>query len=998
MRNHVNYVCWSSAVVTATIPTEAATPSDAMLLATHSPLRITRAAEVGDQESSRIVSEREVLDEFLMGAANNGVRVATVLGESGTGKSHLIRWVKANLGEDTPRRHVVYLKKSETSLRDVVEALLIRQEDPELEEIRRRVSSLGAGMTQDEMEQRLLAELAEVMRTAEPRTPLARALVGENGLSLFFLDPLFRRHLLRPGSFVQRRAAHALHGRAPDEPDVPLEFTVDELPLDIVEHADIRDAAAATQLLFRRLANPQLQAEAVRLLNDSLDLAVTRAASLNVGDLGRAFRKIREKLVGQEIILLIEDVALIQGVRRDLLEAIVESGTDQGKEKYATVRTMMAVTPGYYRENLPETFRYRAEASSPVCVVDVDLDSQSAQEQDLVDFVGRYLNAARVGKTKIEATPQDVPNGCTRCEFESSCHAAFGASRQGYGLYPYNEAAILRAVRACADRNGDRVVFNPRRVLSRAVRDALNNNVDTIRSGNFPPADFLAAEAAGMALPRLPSHVRERIETDYSAADAGRLETLVTFWGDAGTKPIGSGVLESFAHPPLPKGLLDREIDSADIAPDPNADKRGQVDIPNSVQKQLNDIEAWSQGQTLPQNLANDLRSILRDALLARLAWFDVVIKEPDASTLTKAIPNNARSFSIEGAIENLPIGGTPPLLRLERSAKNAMMFRGLIYIQAGLGRRAGDALSRLDATVAPKAEEAKQRILAEMAANDPQLARAAASLIRGAVACGVLPARPTELELVNAALWVPADGTRTDASGRSQEWLTAYERYVATRQQVVDRLMAGAGASQGTRGAVYAVDIQRLSKIVREARKLAGTDQDLDVPVWCAESDRRLKTLSRAGQLQLDFWQKLTVRIRAHMPAGVSLPETVDAVIDAVKAGQGHGLVKVPDLPALMQRNEVARSWKAGDVAAVERLLEDTQTQPGAVLQARIGAVVGADLPRIADYLESSAQWIEAGIRDAESSVDSIAGIDAQLEKTIERWFEILGEKNTDD
>ena len=79
-----------------------------------------------------------------------------------------------------------------------------------------------------------------------------------------------------------------------------------------------------------------MQNEAVRLLNEYLDVAVTKAASLNVGDVGHAFKKIRERLVGQEILLLVEDVALIQGVRRDLLDAIIEVGVVRGEEKYAT--------------------------------------------------------------------------------------------------------------------------------------------------------------------------------------------------------------------------------------------------------------------------------------------------------------------------------------------------------------------------------------------------------------------------------------------------------------------------------------------------------------------------------------------------------------------------------------------------------------------------------------------------------------------------------------
>lgn len=1005
MKAQVNYVCWSSDVVTATIPTEAATPSKAVLLATHSPLRITRRGGKGGHDASEFVSERQVLDEFLTAPPNNGVLVAIVRGESGTGKSHLVRWVDANIAEQ-PGRHVIYLQKIETSLKDVIEKLLLEQEDPEFEDIRRRVSSLGSGMTLEEMKQRILAELAEALRTANSDTPLGKALVGENGLSLFFLDPLFRKHLLRSGSFVGRRAEYALYGRAADEPDVPLEFTVGELPLDIADHANILDAAAATQKLFRRLVgNAGMQGEAVRLLNELLDIAVMKAASLNVGDISQAFMKIREKLVGQEIVLLIEDVALIQGVRRDLLDAIVEVGVVQGVRKYATVRTMMAVTPGYYHESLPETFRFRAEASSPVYEVDVDLDGDGADEQDLIGFVGRYLNAARVGKEALEAASPEVPNACSDCGFQPSCHAAFGASRQEYGLYPYNKAAILRAVRACAERDRvrGRVVFNPRRVLSRAVRDVLSDNVEVIEGGRFPAGAFLAEESAAMGLLHLPTHVRERIETDYSGEEAGRLEALVTFWGRAGTEPIDDGILEAFSHQAIPAGIFD--IEGEDEEEDRgkagnedegrNAGKNGgKNEVPRSVLKQIDDIDAWSQRKPLPQGIAGDLRSIVREALLARIDWLDTVIKEPDSQILSKAVPSNARGISIDGASENLPLA-VEPIVRIERNARMAMMFRGLVYIKAGYPQRAGDALPRLDAIVSERVDEARRRILAASNVDDASLVAGAASLIRGAAACGVIPAKPKDLDYVNACLWRDATSGRADASARAPEWLAAYQDYVAAREKAVERLLSGAGAAQGS-GAIHAVDIQRLTAIVRKAQERAASEDELEVPDWCEEANRKLKALTRASARQVAHWQSLTDRVRTHLPEGVTLTETVDAIVDAVKMGQGHGLVKVPNLQALSGLNDEARSWDAASIAAVERLLTSARMETGMSLLSTVGTIAGADLPRIASYLESSAQWVEAGIQDAESDGGTAADIDAQLEETIKNWFEIVEEPMT--
>ncbi len=986
----VKYVCWSSDVVSSTIPTEAATPSNEVLLATHAPLRITRRGGRGGHLASELISEQQVLEEFLTSTPNNGVLVATVVGESGAGKSHLVRWINAKVPRE-PRRHVVYLQKTETSLKDVVEALLVKQKDPEFEEIRRKVSTLGSGMTLDEMEHKLLSELAEVLRTAEADSTFGKALVGENGLRLFFTDPLFEKHLLRVGSFFRRRAEHALRGRDADEGDIPLEFTPEELPLDIGDYEDVKEAAAATQRLFRQLlARPAMQAEAVRLINDNLDVAVMKAASLAVGDIGRAFKKIREKLVGDEIVLLIEDVALIQGVRRDLLDAVVEVGVIQGVERYATVRTLMAVTPGYYRESLPETFRRRSEATSPIYAVDVDLDGATTDEDDLIDFVGRYLNAARVGKEKLESEAPSVPNACASCRFQVACHATFGASRQEYGLYPYNRVALLRAIRACAEKDAelDRTYFNPRKVLSRAVRNVLNDNVSTIRSGAFPPANFLAEESAEMGLPRLPVHIREQIEGTLADEDAGRLEALVTFWGSVGRVPVSDEVLAAFSHPAVSALIYDR--DSIPTA-DPDVGERGTRStdgIPRSVQGQLDAIDAWSQGRVLPQSIAADIRSVFREFLLARIDWFDVVIRDPDAATINRAVPNNARSVSIEGATENLALG-VEPLLRLARSARMAVTFKGLVLLMAGFPERASDALPRVDGIVSPVIGVAKERILAELQVSNAELVGATASLIRGAIACGVVPRRPSDLDIVAATLWRDTSA-RTDSDSRAAEWTRAYQEYVAVRGQVVDRLLSGVGVAQGS-GAVHAVDFTRFATIARVAWETATGESEFEVPEWCRDADRKLKGLTRLSSRQLAHWQGLIDRVRVHIPGG-SLPDTVDAIESAVRDGQSEGLVLVSDLHGLAARNAAARALDAKSITDVEKLLAAAPTTTGVELDRVVGATAGADLQAIADYLDYSARWITAGIAQAESGGGMTADVDELLQAVIAEWLEIVG------
>ncbi len=991
MSAQVNFVCWTPEDVISTIPTEAAVPSDEVLLATHAPLRITRRGGHGGHQASELVSEQQVLDEFLGAAPNNGVLVATVIGESGAGKSHLVRWVNATIPR-TPRRHVVYLQKTETSLKDVVEALLVNQRDPEFEELRRKVSTLGSGMSVDEMEHKLLAELAEALRTAEADSAYGKALVGENGLRLFFTDPLFEQHLLRDGSFIRRRAEHALRGRDADEGDIPLEFTAAELPTDIGDYANVQEAAAATQKLFRRLiAQPAMQAEAARLINENLDIAVMKAASLAVGDIGQAFKKIREKLVGDEIILLVEDVALIQGVRRDLLDAMIEVGVVQGVERYATVRTLMAVTPGYYRESLPETFRRRSEATSPIYAVDVELDGSSESEDDLVDFVGRYLNAARVGKAKLESESPNVPNACFSCQFQTSCHDTFGASRQNFGLYPYNKAAVLRAIRACAEKDPglDHAYFNPRKVLSRAVRNVLTDNASIIRNGEFPPSNFLSEEAAEMRLPRLPIYIREQIEGSLADEEAGRLEALVTFWGSVGTQPISGEILSAFSHPPVPASIYESTVSDLPSESELTSRReRSDNGMPRSVQSKLDSIDAWSEGKPLTQALANELRTVIREALLARIDWFDVVIKEPDAATVTKAVPVGARSVSIEGANENLALGSAP-LIRLERSARMAVTFKGLVMLTEGFPERAGDALPRLDGLVAPAVHAAKARIIAELRVSETDLVGATASLIRGALSCGVVQPK-SDLDFVAASLWRDT-ARRTDAGSRSAEWANAYQAYVASRSAVIERLLGGIGTAQGSTGAVHAIDFARFAAITRKARKLALGDSEYEVPDWCRDSERKLKTLVALGGRQVSHWQSLLDRVRVHLPHG-SFTDTIDAIESAVRDGQTEGLVPVADLADLAARNSAARELDAKSIAQIEKLLAAAASCAGTDLAMIAGGTAGADLQAIADYLDYSARWVAAGLRQAEISGGAVEDVDERLKSVLADWFEITG------
>ena len=89
-------LCWERASVLDIIPVEAESPPDPIFLATHSNLAIYRRSNV-QSSGGEIVHE----DELLAAVANQpaDLPIIPILGNSGTGKSHLVRWLRMQLLE-----------------------------------------------------------------------------------------------------------------------------------------------------------------------------------------------------------------------------------------------------------------------------------------------------------------------------------------------------------------------------------------------------------------------------------------------------------------------------------------------------------------------------------------------------------------------------------------------------------------------------------------------------------------------------------------------------------------------------------------------------------------------------------------------------------------------------------------------------------------------------------------------------------------------------------
>ncbi|MFG1757039.1 protein DpdH [Micromonospora echinofusca] len=881
------YVCWNRPNVAETINTEAVHADAAVFLATHRPLAVVRQAW-GSAVPGEQVDEQAVLADFINRPPTGGVVLMPIMGESGTGKSHLVRWVGQQL-HDTPTRRVIYLRKTETNLSSVIRTLLSDLEGQRFQEIRDQVSRSLGQYDEQALPHELLDRLALVLQFADSTrnaidssaARYRKALGNERALPTLLRDYGYRRHLLAPDSVLTRFAEELLHGRRGGEAERRTAFE----PQDLLPEVDPGEIGPIAATMYKQLLGSQpLREEAAKLLSENLDRAVLRLTDLEGGRLTEAMIEIRREFQrrGQEIILLIEDFALIQGIQRDLLEAITEAGVREGQQELATIRTLMAVTKGYFFEQLPETARTRAEASVPYMYqLDVPMREKAAigvDDQKIVDFVARYLNAARVGRSGIvraHAAVQDefvassdwVPSKCSNCRFRNQCHEAFGASSEGFGLYPFNKPAIVRAVRVSSDRDTD--TFNPRMVLSRVVRHVLDNYDSAIREGEFPPRTFRRDFPRKRLVRVLGPEAAARLQAADPETYERRLD-LLEFWGEsvAGVPQLALGVHEAFRLPQLRNVEVPEPQPQRSTVPT-SAEKftttRPLSSVPPQVatglmpkarlQTRLSAIDDWDgRDALLAQDYARELRTWLRDAVVARVPWNELGLPTPNDAIRRAVLGDKGPGVYIERAFGDK---GEPPrgkaIIVLKKGPATATMFKAIFQREEyGHWNFAGG----------PEQQRLLSRRLDEWAEAMVEAARDyfrfhQTETIRAAVATSLIGARVLDLkgsrgrsrdDLLAAVLDPgpqPGAATHTDGDVRVGEWTKLAAKHLEDRAGVVDRLSQAIGAAQGS-GAPQLVDATVLLPAVESIVADPGLKADpRALPDWIGPA---------YGRLQRDF------------------------------------------------------------------------------------------------------------------------------------------------
>lgn len=779
------FVCWDMERVSRVLQTEALTPEPDVFTAAHVPMRLVRKRPQSRHDDGLSYNEHDFLKEF---ESAKDFLFVPVLGTTGLGKSHLIRWLYFNI-QRRPDREILLIPRRDTNLKSIL--LQILDLDPDSEEtrtLRAQLSSTAGGLRHDQAAEYFLSLLAQEVgpnrtdRVDDP-TDIEDYLIERLGDLL--LDPFFKKeYFLKRGGVIERLVKHALgsNGQREKEDDRVL-FTLEDIPARV---ADLQRAGPGAAELFTDLvSDAELRTAAVAWINKNLHHAVTRLLQVRVSDLPSLMTRVRQSLArqGKELVLLIEDFMQTQGIDAALLGSLVDR-SHSGTAKMCAMKTVIACTDGFFRP-LWDTIQSR---TSFVVYIDSKLDSVQRQNLE-ISLAARYLNLARLPEDELRVWwrthPGDrTPSACIRCEHQTACHRDFGEA-DGYGLYPFNRHALRKFNNHVSPDE-----FNPRKIIDQILKHTLTSETDRITLGTFP-SDALEKYFGGDKL-----SADARIELHRADPEhAGRRTSLLSFWGSGGSiKAIQN--LPPSIHKAFQIPMLDIQIASPDdgrspqdttennqasdtvVVTEPTRREKTTTQVaidegpqlPAELVKKLDALEAWQQGKKLqPQ----PYREPIERALVSRIDWNTEQLTQDAVKDLFKLgwinfqnqygePTGSSRQFSLK-----LPLPG-------DEAAHVAVALKALLLHEHHCGWNFPDA-AKLAAAYANQLERWTEAVLENLRRpilhsdkeNNlvPDIAR---SLAVSAAIAGRVPEKRSPAAFVDCVLTVDTVGP---AARRNAKW-----------------------------------------------------------------------------------------------------------------------------------------------------------------------------------------------------------------------------------
>ncbi|WP_129727938.1 hypothetical protein [Ectobacillus funiculus] len=618
--------------------------------------------------------ENDLYDIILANRDDHQFHV--VKGDNGSGKSHLIRWIKEHYEQEVQDEAVIFISRMQSTLKGAIQQIINAEviRNHETSDRLKKLIEANEHLDNKHLKNLILAHFMVAVREDNDKQEVKLRQSKRNSLYDFLASQETQELLLRangPIDRIQKKLAPGVNNEVMNDVNphfVPEDFRITskragELKLTDLSKkalnfiAEIQDASDAEE----QQEVEEFREQIAKYLNQFLDKVVQECLSLRGTDLTDIFLLLRQELKkeGKNLTLFIEDITSFTGVDKDLVEVLISD--DKEDSTLCRLISIVGITNGYYNTSLPGSITDRITSH-------IEIDNVVIQNEDeAAELAARYINAVYVEDDQIQ---QWKSSGYRLDEFPVATvfkhHEWANCKIENnfeLSIFPFTKAALWNFY-----KNLD--TQTPRNFLQIVLLQYIQKYTIDGPSGNFPPpihkviTDFKRvpnwrnSSTDRVLKNKVPAHLKEQYETLFRIWGNGTMEEQI-FNGKNivggleddiflafGLEPVSgiksssttseaqtgrtSGDTSSVTQGPTARGKKPEEHGGT-IKPKPVVSTKGSLPpvdptvnpkppvideslLNPELEEALGEIEKWSKGSPLSNTwMISDLLDIIRD-------------------------------------------------------------------------------------------------------------------------------------------------------------------------------------------------------------------------------------------------------------------------------------------------------------------------------------------------------------------------------------------------
>lgn len=625
-------------------------------LATHVPFKklyVTKYAELTTEDYKKPLSEKEVYD--LLVTPREDDQFVLVKGDSGTGKSHLIRWFQAMLMANKPDSEaVLFVRRNDNTLKGTIKQLLEMEEVKNLPDaqIYKKLVNAGAAVPEQELKSNIyyyyIAKIDSddgkgdnIKQQNEEERERYFSRADRSHLSALFTNDAFKTLMFADGGPIDRIYSKFAEKDHIDEDDksvagfVPEDFIIDSSFRDtlVSQEAD-RKARKFADKLYADDDN-SVKKSLAEYLNTFNESVIRRCTGLEAGDLNEVFADIRRELAkqGKSLTIFIEDVTSFTGVNSELLDALMTSHSGAYSEaKMCRLNAIVGATEGYYADSFRDNFKVRISN-----FITVPGDIFAGDMEGLYEFFARYLNTLSLRSSTIRDWVKDK----NASEEAYPVHQVTEGAEWDY--YTLEDGKKLNLFPF--DRNAIRFLYRGQEQNQRTPRMLMRNIIEPHlvdvfeRISQFP--------TVRLPLKGIDSNLNNILlnRSDITSEEKFRMAYFMSVWGNAtndvferedGVKTIATipeSIYKIFGLQIVEGKTIAQQENKLEDEPQPEpAEKDDKKDsaVENRIREAMELVEKWMSTDKVPlrvnqtagvNGIINNVRSTMNNYVKGSIDW-----------------------------------------------------------------------------------------------------------------------------------------------------------------------------------------------------------------------------------------------------------------------------------------------------------------------------------------------------------------------------------------